>query len=152
VINISNSTSIDKPLWQLEAPAGPKPRPGRGQRQPVAGRAAARRPAPDGTGPRCLGALATAGWIVLSWLAAVPRRLGDRLFAMNDTEAYWCDWEILETRCGLGRRYRDPRFDTLAECQDTLAECQECRGAGIISAVLCLPCAGTGLITGGEVS
>src|SRR5581483_8856457 len=76
VINISNSTSIDKPLWQLEAPAGPKPRPGRGQRQPVAGRAAARRPAPDGTGPRCLGALATAGWIVLSWLAAVPRRLG----------------------------------------------------------------------------
>src|SRR6516225_1328917 len=27
--------------------------------------------------------------VLLSWLAALPRRLGDRLFAMNDAEAYW---------------------------------------------------------------
>jgi hypothetical protein len=56
------------------------------------------------------------GKVVLSWLAAIPRRLGDRLFAMNDTEAYWRDWQITKTPGGLGRRYRDPRFDTLAEC------------------------------------
>ena len=56
------------------------------------------------------------GQVVLSWLAAIPRRLGDRLFAMNDAEAYWRDWQITKTQGGLGRRYRDPRFDTLAEC------------------------------------
>lgn len=145
MINISNSTSIDKPLWQLEASAGPKSRSGRDERRGLAGRPAARRLASDGTGIRGLRPLAAAGWVVLSWLAALPGRLGDRLFAMNDTEAYWRDWEILVTRCGLSRRYRDPRFGTLAECQ-------ECRGAGAISAVRCLPCAGTGLITRGEVS
>ena len=63
------------------------------------------------------------GRVLLSWLAAIPRRLGDRLFAMNDAEAYWRDWQITRTHGGLGRRYRDPRFDTLAECS-------KCRGAG----------------------
>jgi hypothetical protein len=47
------------------------------------------------------------------WLASLPRRLGARLFAMNDTEAGWRGWEITELRCGLARSYRDPRFDLL---------------------------------------
>src|SRR5712691_11537087 len=60
--------------------------------------------------------LAIVGAVLLSWLAGFPRRLGDRLFAANDAEAYWRDWQITRTCGGLGRRYRDPRFDTLAGC------------------------------------
>ena len=64
---------------------------------------------------------------------------------MNDTEAYWRDWQIIKTHGGLGRRYRDPQFDTLAECL-------KCHGAGVTAARPCPPCAGTGRITRGEVS
>ena len=67
--------------------------------------------------------LATTGRVLLSWLAAIPRRLGDRLFVMNDTEAYWRSWQITRIHGGLGRRYRDPRFAALAECP-------RCRGTG----------------------
>ena len=83
--------------------------------------------------------------MLLSWLAAIPRRLGDRLFVMNDTEAYWRGWQITKTHGGLARRYRDPRFDTLAECP-------KCYGAGVPADLPCVPCLGTGRITLGEVS
>jgi hypothetical protein len=53
-----------------------------------------------------------AGQVLLNWLAGVPRRLGGRLFAMNDAEAYWHNWQIIRTHGGLGRRYRDPQFST----------------------------------------
>jgi hypothetical protein len=86
-----------------------------------------------------------AGHILLSWLAAIPRRLGDRLFAMNDTEAHWRNWQITRTHGGLGRRYRDPQFDALAECP-------KCRGAGVTADLPCPPCLGTGRVTLGEVS
>ena len=56
--------------------------------------------------------MAIAGQILLSWLAAIPRHLGDRLFAMNDAEAYWRNWQITKTHGGLGRRYRAIRFDS----------------------------------------
>ena len=82
------------------------------------GQAAARRLHPDGARIRGLGALATAWWIMLSWLAALPGRLGDRLFAMNDNEAYWRDWQITKTHGGLGRRYRDPSFDLPADYRE----------------------------------
>ena len=88
--------------------------------------------------------LAETGQIFLSWQAALPGRLGDRLFAMNDTEAYWRDWQIIKTHGGLGRRYRDPRFDLLAECP-------KCRGAGDSADLPCPPCLGTGRITREEV-
>jgi len=52
--------------------------------------------------------------VLLSWLAAIPRRLGDRMFAMNDAEACWRSWQVTRTLGGLGRRYRDPQFGTLA--------------------------------------
>jgi hypothetical protein len=83
--------------------------------------------------------------VLASWLAYIPRRLGDRLSAMNDTEACWRGWEIAKVHGGLGRRYRDPRFATLAECA-------KCQGAGGGADAPCARCLGTGRITVGEVS
>jgi hypothetical protein len=112
VINTSNFTSINKPLWPLGAPAEPTRPSG------PADRAAAGRFYPDGARTRRLGGLAAAAWIMLSWLAARPGRLGDRLYAMNDNEAYWRDWQITRTRGGFGRRYRDPSFDLPPEYRE----------------------------------
>jgi hypothetical protein len=52
---------------------------------------------------------------VVAWLTDLPRRLGNRLFAMNDAEAGWRGWEVTITAGGLGRQYRDPRCNTLRE-------------------------------------
>jgi hypothetical protein len=35
------------------------------------------------------------------------------MFATLDTEAYWRSWQITKSYAGVGRRYRDPRFDTI---------------------------------------
>ncbi len=83
--------------------------------------------------------------VALDWLAYLLRRCGDRWFAMNDTEAYWRGWQITKTHGGLGRRYRDLRFDTLAACA-------QCAGAGEWADAPCGPCLGTGRITIAEVS
>ena len=56
--------------------------------------------------------LRTAGAIGLSWLIGLPRRLGNRLFVMNDAEAGWHGWKVTELAIGLGRQYRDARFTT----------------------------------------
>lgn len=53
----------------------------------------------------------TTAQILLGWLAVLPGRLGDRLFTLNDDEAGWRDWQVIKTRGGLARTYRDPRFD-----------------------------------------
>ncbi len=147
MINISNSTSKDNPPWRLAEPIG-LTRPARPARPgapgwPATGRAG---PARSGRIPAIAGrGLISASRAVLGWLAAVACRLGDRLFAMNDAEAYWRGWQITKTQGGLGRRYRDPRFDTLAGCP-------ACRGAGVTAALSCLPCLGTGRVTRGEAS
>ena len=91
-----------------------------------------------------LGGLSPGASAVLDWLAYLLRRCGDRWFAMNDTEAYWRGWQITKTHGGLGRRYRDLRFDTLAACA-------QCAGAGEWADAPCGPCLGTGRITIGEV-
>jgi hypothetical protein len=154
MINVSNSTSKNNPLRLTAPPAGPT----RPSGPAGLARAGARRPGQAATGIRGLRALASAGQILasagrilaatgqifLSWLAAFPGRLGDRLFAMNDTEAYWRDWQIIKTHGGLGRRCRDPRFDLLAACLT-------CRGAGGSADLPCPPCLGTGRITREEV-
>ncbi len=149
MINISNCTSVDNtPRLPVQLP-GPTAATGAPTRTPASDRGSA---------------LAVAGRILLSWLAGLPRRLGDRLFVMNDTEAYWRSWQITRTHGGLGRRYRDPRFDTLAECRT-------CRGTGRATGhtagakdhttdrakdrtagLPCARCLGTGRITLGEVS
>ena len=144
MINISNFTSKNNPPWRPPEPH----QPGRpGQLGPGSRGHRPRRPPPPASResgpPRPI--LAIVGRVLLSWLAAIPRRLGDRLFVMNDTEAYWRGWQITKTHGGLARRYRDPRFDTLAECP-------KCHGAGGTADLPCVPCLGTGRITLGEVS
>ena len=142
MINVSNSTSKNNPPWLLAEPfrptrpAGP-PQPGQpGAAARTAARTAPARPARN---------LVTAVGVLLGWLATIPRRLGDRMFVMNDTEAYWRSWQITRTRAGLARRYRDPQFGALAECPS-------CRGAGGTVNLPCAPCAGSGRVTLGEVS
>jgi hypothetical protein len=146
VINISNLTSKNKPPWLLAELSGPAR-----MSQPRAPSGASR----ADTWTFCAGfrralarafrRVAIAGQVLLSWLGAIPRHLGDRLFAMNDAEAYWHSWQITTTHGGLGRRYRDPQFGTLAECP-------KCRGAGATADLPCPPCLGTGRVTLGEVS
>jgi hypothetical protein len=168
VINISNFTSKNNPPGRLAEPVRLTP-PDRPTRPRAPATDTTERPSPARFGRILASAgriLASAGLVVLSWLAAIPRRLGDRLFEMNDTEAYWRGWQITRTQGGLGRRFRDPQFDTLAECP-------KCRGAGVtaggsgvaaggsgaiaggsgaIAGLPCLPCLGTGRVTRGEVS
>jgi hypothetical protein len=149
MIKINNSTSENKPLWLLgefsgpaqasrpRAPAGPPRAAARADTwtRLVRGLAAA---------VAAVRAVPLAGRVLLGWLAALPRRLGDRLFVMNDAEAYWRSWQTIRTHGGLGRRYREPRFDALAGCP----KCQE---AGLTADQPCPPCLGTGQITPGEV-
>jgi hypothetical protein len=44
-------------------------------------------------------------------------RFGLELFADQDAIAREHDWQITSTPYGLGRRYRDPRFDRLGQTQ-----------------------------------
>ena len=136
MINISNYFSKDNTPWLPVQPG-----------RAAAATGAPTRTAADGPSPgrRAGHILATIGPVLLSWLTALPRRLGDRLFALNDAEAYWRDWQITRTHGGLGRRYRDPRFGALAECP-------KCHGAGVTADLPCPPCLGTGRVTPGEVS
>jgi hypothetical protein len=141
VINISNFTSKDNPPWLLAEPARPVPA--------APPRIAASKNSKNGmngmnAAPLLCGRLCrvllTAGGILFGWLA----RVGDRLFTANDNEAYWRGWQITRVHGGLGRRYRDPIFDTLAECP-------RCRGTEGRGTGPCAPCHGTGRITLGEV-
>jgi hypothetical protein len=115
VIKISDLTSENKPPWLLVEPSVPtrmpRPRAPAGTARADTWTFRARFRALAGT----VRAAAIAGRGLLDWLAAAPRRLGDRLFAMNDAEACWRGWQITGTHGGLGRRYRDPQFGTLAE-------------------------------------
>ena len=122
MINISNYTGNDNP---------PRPRP------PTVALVRER------AGSRVRDALVFA--VGVDWLAYLLRRWGDRWFAMNDTEAHWWGWQITKTLGGLGRRYRDIRFDRLAACL-------RCAGAGVWTDTPCGPCLGTGRITLEEVS
>jgi len=139
VINISNFTSKDNPQWRPAEPVRPAQHPL--PRAPAQAADATAQASPA----RFRRILASLGRVLLNWLAAIPRRLGDRLFVVNDTEAYWRGWQITKTHGGLARRYRDPRFDTLAGCP-------KCHGAGVTADLPCAPCLGTGRITLGEVS
>jgi hypothetical protein len=84
-------------------------------------------------------------WLAYRLRPYLLQHWGDRWFAMNDTEAYWRGWQMTKTRGGLGRRYRDLRFRTLAACA-------RCAGAGVWADAPCGPCLGTGRLTLGEVS
>jgi hypothetical protein len=135
VINISNSISEDNPQQASVRSVGPSVP----AEAPASGKAST-----GSSGSRPGRIPATNAGVLLSWLASIPRRFGDRLFATDDAEAYQWGWQITRMHGGLGRRYRDPRFDTLAECP-------KCQGAGINADAPCVPCLGTGRITIGEV-
>jgi hypothetical protein len=59
-------------------------------------------------------AIRRAAALVGAWLAGLPRRAGRHLFYMNDLEARWRGWQVIELRGGLGRQYRDHRFDLIS--------------------------------------
>jgi hypothetical protein len=152
VPNITNFTCQDNTPWP---PEGPARAPARGPVEGLAGRPAgdlAKEAAGRPAGPRrriagrAADAAGLAAAVLLSWLAYIPRRLGDRLFTWNDTEAYWRGWQITKVHGGLGRRYRDPRFDTLTACP-------QCQGGGTTTKdTPCAPCLGTGRVSTEEVS
>jgi hypothetical protein len=77
----------------------------------------------------------------VAWLAGIVQRAGDLIFMANDEEAHWRGWTVKRRLAGLGRRYRDPLFDSLASCP-------HCRGQGITATEsLCVKCSGTGRVT-----
>jgi hypothetical protein len=88
-----------------------------------------------------------AGLVLLAaeYFAAIPRRIGNRLFAMNDAEAGWRGWQAINAYGGLGRRYRDPRFDLIRECP-------LCAGSGAKADQECPACLGTGRLAGVELA
>jgi hypothetical protein len=51
--------------------------------------------------------------IATAWLIGLPRRAGRRLYALNDEEAGWHSWQLTELLGGMGRQYRDLRWDVL---------------------------------------
>jgi len=104
VINAGNVTSHSKLPWR-SVPPGPA-----AAATGAAATASGRRSA-DGRAARIPAFLS----VPLGWLAAILRRAGDRLFAMNDAEAGWRGWQTTRTHGGLGRRYRDPQFGTLGK-------------------------------------
>ena len=59
-------------------------------------------------------------------LTSFPRRISDRLFAINDAEAGWRRWQVTEALGGLGRQYRDARWDALAA--DPALRCDDLGG------------------------
>ena len=79
--------------------------------------------------------------LLLNWLRASLAQCGARVFAATDATARQHDWQIVATLGGLGRRYRDPRFDSLAACAP-------CGGRGARTpGDPCQACEGTGRIT-----
>jgi hypothetical protein len=72
-----------------------------------------------------------------NWMGHCLTRVGNLLFAGKDQEAGWHAWSVERRGAGLGRAYRDPRFDTLASCPrghrvSTVADgtaCQQCSAA-----------------------
>lgn len=77
---------------------------------------------------------------VLTRIFDAISRFGEILFHRADARARSCGWAVTSTHRGLGRSYRDPRFDTLRHCprcagsgKDPLDhDCPHCFGAGRI--------------------
>jgi hypothetical protein len=60
--------------------------------------------------------LVTAVKRLARWVSGCLAQAGDILFASTDAEASWHAWEMKRRDAGLGRSYRDRRFDTLVSC------------------------------------
>lgn len=77
---------------------------------------------------------------VADWL----RRLGERLFAAEDDRARNRGWQVQRIQGGLGRTYRDPRYDRRTICPacggtgsdpdfGEVQWCVACRGVGVVT-------------------
>jgi hypothetical protein len=121
MLNVTNPVGKDKSRWPKDNPRRPK------------GNTAETIRVPDlflvtTTLGRCdrpaaiAGTVGNACTLATAWLIGLPRRAGRRLFAINDAEAGWRGWQVTETLGGLGRRYRDARWDALA-AGPTLRRC-----------------------------
>jgi hypothetical protein len=70
--------------------------------------------------------------------------LGERLFAAEDARARDRGWQVEHVRGGLGRTYRDPRYDRRTVCG-------ACGGTGhdpqFGEAQWCVACRGVGVVT-----
>jgi hypothetical protein len=86
------------------------------------------------------GRIAGAGAGPARWLAGRVAVAGARLFAVQDRIAMQHGWVITKRRGGLGRSYRDPRFDWLRSCS-------LCEGRGVVEDQPCEPCGATGRVS-----
>ncbi len=75
-----------------------------------------------------------------SWLTRLIEAVGSGLFAAHDQQAAQYGWQITHRQGGLGRSYRDARFDTLIVCP-------RCDGSGTGGRDPCGGCGGTGRTT-----
>jgi len=93
-------------------------------------------------------------------LAGRIRAAGDRLFEKDDAVARENGWTIEVRRGGLGRTYRDPRFDRLSRCPDCGGTGSGGSGNGELGGsgseelgMPCGRCSGEGRVTlGGQLS
>ena len=130
MIDISNFRSEDNPPWprggaaERLTPVGPSLTAWAASRSPGVwtGEAGARF---RDTWTRIGNGVTIVARMLAGWIRSMPGRWLDGLFEMNDAEAYWRGWQITKVYGGLGRRYRDPGFDTLATWEPAL-----CSGAG----------------------
>jgi len=73
-------------------------------------------------------------------LLCALRAIGSKIFDADDRRARDLGWQITSGRHGLGRSYRDPRFNYFIACT-------ACGGHGCNpSGVICSECSGTGRI------
>ncbi len=66
-------------------------------------------------------------------------KLADRLHAAEDARAQQRGWQITRISRGLGREYRDPRWDLITACE-------VCGGEGTHGVHCCAPCQGRGTV------
>ncbi len=81
--------------------------------------------------------------VLASDLARRIRVASEAAFAKDDAFARHNGWTIEVRRGGLGRTYRDPRFDRLSRCPD----CGAAMDAGDLP---CRRCPGDGRVTAGR--
>jgi hypothetical protein len=77
------------------------------------------------------------------------RTAGERIFSDSDAQAREHGWRIIPLYGGLGRMYRDPRFDSLIRCPRCYGTGSV--GGGVSGAGPCLHCGGAGRIVTLEV-
>jgi DnaJ-class molecular chaperone len=73
------------------------------------------------------------------WFGRLAERIGRRLFSVSDRTAAQYGWEITLIQAGLGRSYRDRRFNDLHSCE-------RCSGYEETDNRSCFMCGGTGRV------